>query len=93
MPVGHQRRPHFHINYLEPMAVSLALQSFLKDKTDVAVLVRSDNCTAIAYLNKIGSPLRSHLCLLDLEVWDWCLVHWITPHAEYLAGRDNVMAD
>ena len=83
----------FHINYLELKAMFLALQSYLKDKTDIAVLIRSDNRTAIAYLNKLGSPLRSQLCQLALEIWEWCLLHQITPHAEYLAGKDNVLAD
>ena len=82
-----------HINLLELQAVFLALQSFLKDKTKVAVLVRSDDRTAIAYLNKMGSPTRSQLCLLALEIWEWCLLRQISPHAEYLAGKDNVLAD
>ena len=83
----------FHINYLELLVMFLALQSILRDKTNVAVLVRSDNHTAIAYLNKVGSLLRSHLCQLALEIWGWCLLHHITLHAEYLAGKDNVLAD
>ena len=59
----------------------------------MAVLVRSDNRTAIAYLNKMGSPTRSQLCLLALEIWEWCLLRQISPHAECLAGKDNVLAD
>ena len=83
----------FHINYLELKAMFLALQSYVKSKTNVSVLIRSDNRTAIAYLNKLGSPLRSQLCLLALEIWEWCLLHRVIPHAEYLAGKDNVLAD
>jgi len=79
-----------HINSLELKAMFLALQSFLKDKTNVAVLIRSDNRTAIAYLNKMGSPI---LCLLALEIWEWCLLHQISPHAKYLAGKENILAD
>jgi len=71
----------------------LALQSFLKDKSNVAALIRSDNRTAIAYLNKMGSPIQSQLCLLALEIWEWCLLHQISPHAEYLAVKENVLAD
>ena len=82
-----------HINWLELRAIFLALQSFLKDKTNLSVLVRSDNRTAIAYLNKMGSPTRSQLCRLALEIWEWCLLRQISPHAEYLAGKDNVLAD
>jgi len=69
------------------------MQSFLKDRLNMAVLIRSDNCTAIAYLNKMGSPTRSHLCLLSLEIWEWCLECHIIPHTEYLAGKDNIVAD
>jgi len=65
----------------------LAMQSFLKDKSNVAVLIRLNNRTAIAYLNKMGSPIQSQLCLLALEIWEWCLRHQISPHAEYLAGK------
>ena len=83
----------FHINWLELQAIFLALQSFLKDKTNVSVLIRSDNRTAIAYLNKMGSPTRSQLCRLALKIWQWCLIRQISPHAEYLAGKDNVLAD
>ena len=82
-----------HINLLELQAIFLALQSFLKDKTKVAVLVRTDNCIALAYLNKMGSPMRSPLCWIALEIWEWCLLCQICPHAEYLAGKDNVLAD
>ena len=82
-----------HINYLELKAAFLALQSFLKGRSNMAVLIRSDNRTAIAYLNKMGSPTRSHLCLLSLEIWEWSLEHHIMPHAEYLAGKDNIIAD
>ena len=78
----------FHIIYLELLAMFLALQSFLRDKTNVAVLVRSDNCTAITYLNKMGSPLRSHLCQLALEIWKWCFLHRITP-----PGREGQCSD
>ena len=47
----------------------LALQSYVKSKANISVLIRSDNCKAIAYLNKLGSPLRYQLYLLTLEIW------------------------
>ena len=83
----------FHINWLELQAIFLALQSFLKDKTNLSVLIRSDNRTAIAYLNKMGSPTQSQLCRLALKIWQWCLLRQIPPHVEYLAGKDNVLGD
>ena len=82
-----------HINYLEMKAAFLALQSFPKGRLNMVVLIRSDNRTAIAYLNKKGSPTRSHLCLLSLEICEWCLERHTMPHAKYLAGKDNIIAD
>ena len=43
-----------HINYLELTAAFLALQSFTKDLNNVGVLIRMDNRTAIAQINKMG---------------------------------------
>ena len=82
-----------HINYLELKAVFLALQSFLKTKNGINVLIRSDNRTAIAYINKMGAPTMTQLCSLALQIWQWCLAQQITPHAEYLAGKENIIAD
>ena len=52
-----------------------------------------DNRTAIAYVNKMGGPTLSPLCILALQTWEWCLKRNITLHAEYLPGRDNIEAD
>jgi len=82
-----------HINYLELMAAFLALQSFTKDLNNIGVLVRMDNRTAIAQVNKMGGPTLSPLCHLALEIWEWCQARSITPHAEYLPGEDNSTAD
>jgi len=45
----------YHINILELKAAFLAIQSFLKDQEAVSILVRVDNRTAIAYMNKMRS--------------------------------------
>lgn len=42
------------INYLELLAAFLGLQTFVASKKDIAILLRLDNVTAIAYLNKMG---------------------------------------
>ena len=52
-----------------------------------------NNHIAIAYANKMGGPAMIQLCSLALWIWQWCLVQQITPHAEYLAGKENVIAD
>ena len=41
----------------------------------------------------MGEATQSPLCLLALQIWEWCQSRKITPHAEYLPGRDNTEAD
>ena len=82
-----------HVNYLELKAAFLALQSFVRDKSNVCILIRMDNRTAITYVNKLGGLRLSHLCRLALELWDWCQIRKITPHTEYLPGKENCRAD
>ena len=62
MPVEAQH----HINYLELKAAFLAIQSFLKTKNGINFLIRSDNRTAISYINKMGAPAMTQLCSLAL---------------------------
>ena len=82
-----------HINMLELKAAFLAIQSFLKEQEAVNVLVRLDNRTAIAYLNRMGSSSLTPLCRLAIQVWDWCLARQIVLRAEYLPGVENTTAD
>ena len=83
----------FHINLLELKAAYLALQCFLKETVSTHVLMRLDNRTAIAYLNRMGGPSYSPLCQLAIDIWNWCLARQITLHAEYLPGTENTRAD
>ena len=82
-----------HINVLEMKAAWLAMQCFLKDTHDVAVLLRMDNWVAIAHLNKIGGPTLSPLSQMALKVWEWCQLQRISPHAKHLPSKENVLAD
>ncbi|XP_077862457.1 uncharacterized protein LOC144344249 [Saccoglossus kowalevskii] len=49
-----EKQRKFHINRLEMLAVQFSLQSFKKAVKNRAVLIRSDNQTVVAYLNKEG---------------------------------------
>ena len=40
-----------HINCLEWLAATLAVKSFTKDQTRTSILLRTDNTTAVAYIN------------------------------------------
>jgi len=82
-----------HINYLELLAIFLALKTFARDLNQCTILCKSDNVTAVTYLNQKGGAHSEVLCNLALEIWEWCLSRGITVVAEHLPGRDNVTAD
>ena len=82
-----------HINYLKLLAGFLALKSFLSNKRKLNVLLKMDNVTAIAFLNRMGGTHSQVLSDLAVEVWRCCLENEITIHAEHLPGRENVRAD
>ena len=42
---------HNHINYLELLAATFAVKAFTKDKSNLHLLLRMDNRTAICYVN------------------------------------------
>ena len=83
----------YHINYLELLAAFLALKSFASHRDSTSILLRLDNVTAIAFLNKMGGTHSRLLSSLALEIWNWCIDRRIVIHAEHLPGRFNVRAD
>ena len=82
-----------HINFLELKAAFLAIRTFLKDQTNIHALVKMDNRTSIAYINRKGGTHSKKLSDLACQLWSWCLNRGITIQAEHIAGIDNVTAD
>ena len=41
----------------------------------------------------MGGPTLSPLSQMALQVWEWCQLQRISPHAEHLPGNENVLAD
>lgn len=82
-----------HINYLELLAALFALQCFASSKQDCEILLRIDNTTAIAYINRMGGMKYPKLNSIARVIWQWCESRnlWIT--ASYIASKDNVEAD
>lgn len=83
----------FHINYLELLAVFLALKWFVRDYSDCAMLLRIDNTTAISYINRMGGIQFPHLNDLSRSIWQWCEKKNIWLFASYINTHDNVIAD
>lgn len=87
----HLRRAH--INYLELMAVFLTLRHFLQFLRGNHVLVRTDNTSTVAYINRQGG-LRSR-CLLALtrKLLPWSSRHLLSLRATHVPGVQNIGAD
>ena len=81
------------INYLETLAVGLALKSFHIDTKNSHILIRTDNTTTVSYVNNMGGIKSPQCNEVAVDIWKWCLERnlWIT--AAYLPGSQNTEAD
>ncbi|XP_070519715.1 uncharacterized protein [Cardiocondyla obscurior] len=82
-----------HINALELKAAFNAILCFACDLSDCNLLLRIDNTTAIAYINKFGSIQFPHLSEISRQIWQWCEKRNIYLFASYIASIDNYVAD
>ena len=82
-----------HINYLELLAAFLAVQCFLKEISNMTILLRLDNVTAVTFINRMGGTHSKPLCQLALALWEWCIQRNLFLVAEHLPGQQNVLAD
>ena len=87
------REKRMHINCLELLAATLAIKCFARDKTNIAILLKVDNTTAISYINKLGGTVSPQLNQLTSDLWLWCMDRNITLKAVHLAGKLNVTTD
>lgn len=83
----------FHINYLELLAIFLALKCLVAEKSNIAILLRVDNTTAISYINRMGGIQFPHLNELARTIWQWCEKRGLWLSASYINSRDNKEAD
>ena len=66
-PWAPQEKSH-HINYLKLLAAFLALKTFATNTHNKAILLRLDNVTAIAFLNRMGGTHSETLCNLAVHI-------------------------
>ena len=55
-----------HINCQELLAATLALQTFAKGRSQIAVLLRLDKTTAVAYVNNMGGTVSKQMQMVSL---------------------------
>lgn len=83
----------FHINYLELLAVFNGLKTFAFNLSNCEILLRVDNSTAIAYINKMSGTKYEYLNDLTFKIWSWCESRNIWLFASYIPSKENVDAD
>lgn len=82
-----------HINFLELQAIFLGLMSFASELRHKNILIRTDNTTALASVNKMGSVQYPHLNVLARNIWHWCETRHLWIFASYISSRQNWQAD
>ncbi len=88
--------PHqaqYHINILELWAVHLALRQLGPRVKGRFILVRTDNMSVVAYLNKEGGTRSPSLCQQVIRLLTWCQERGIRLRGEHVPGVDNLVAD
>ncbi|XP_073725558.1 kinesin-like protein KIF6 isoform X3 [Misgurnus anguillicaudatus] len=82
-----------YINMLELMAVFLALKHFLPFLEGFHVLVRTDNTTVVAYINRQGGTRSLQLHNLARKLIVWSAAHFSSLRATHVPGVLNMGAD
>lgn len=87
---SHQK---FHINVLELLAIYFGLQALCKSLRGHHVGIRSDNMTAVSYINHMGGT-KSYQCNdVTKLIWLWCKNNDIWISAAHIPGTQNTIAD
>ncbi|XP_043499927.1 uncharacterized protein LOC122522709 [Polistes fuscatus] len=73
----------------ELLAVFNGLKTFASNLFDCEILLRVDNSTAIAYINKMGGTKYEYLNDLTYEIWEWCEQRNLWLFASYIPSKDN----
>ncbi|KAI2645853.1 Transposon Ty3-G Gag-Pol polyprotein [Labeo rohita] len=82
-----------HINYLELLTVFLALKHFVQFLRNHHVLIRSDNTTTVAYVNRQGGTRSPQLHSLAQKLIVWGRKHFHSLRATHVPGIMNAGAD
>ena len=84
---------HSHINLLELEAVHRALHHFAPLVRGRSMLLKTDNTTVVAYLNRQGGTHSRRLWELTRLVLTWCMTNHVRIRAIHLPGKENTIAD
>ncbi|KAJ8914717.1 hypothetical protein NQ315_017427 [Exocentrus adspersus] len=82
-----------HINFLELQATFFGLQCFANNLQNCNILIRTDNTTALANVNRMGSVKHQLLNSLTRNIWHWAEERNIWIFASYISSSENWQAD
>ena len=82
-----------HSNILELQTILFLFQCFFKRTYNCSIAIKTDNSTAVAYINHQGGTACNILCELSLDLWRFCKKRDIMIKAYHLKGIKNVRAD
>ena len=82
-----------HINYLELLAIFMALQSFSDRVRNKFVRIMSDNTSAVSYINNMGGIKSDQCNSIAVEIWNWCVENDVWIFCTHIPGKDNIDAD
>jgi hypothetical protein len=80
------------INWRELKAIDLTLRTF-SELTNTTILIRTDNTTAKAYVNRQGGTRSRKLNQLATMIWERCLRQGLRIQAQHIPGVQNSQAD
>ena len=75
------------INYLEILAVFLALKSFSNTVSGKHIKLMVDNTTAVSTINQMGTCHSWVNNKLVHQIWEWCITHHIWPTVVHIPGN------
>lgn len=82
-----------HINYLELLAILLAIKSLCANCSESHIRIECDNTTAVCYINSMGGSRSQECNSITKEIWNYCIQHNLWLSATHLPGCENTEAD
>lgn len=82
-----------YINILELKAAFFGLKCFAEQLKNSDILLRSDNTTAITYINRMGGTRSRNLSSAARRLWDWCEARNNRIEASFIGTKENTEAD
>ena len=89
---NHAQKLH-HINYLELLAIKLAIKDLLQQVENKCILIESDSWTALSYIKKKGGTKSMEMTILASEIWESAVAKNNILQVQHIPGVLNTEAD